>query len=198
MKVDNSPFLSADAATNVSRKRSWHRDPTNSAMITAAFLFMTILVLQLLALVKAVKLVSALSAPPPVSWCAPLFQPFGIAAVDGNCNVYSISQSAHRGIGCITIPGHWQQQWLKGTIAGISIELVTELIDLLILSLVNGRRKNFQEVKMKRPWATMFTGVIVLITTLIYGVNYSLNLPPGVANTVMVLIDVQGSASYMG
>ena len=176
----------------------WYLDPSNYAAVIAALLFITVLVLQLLGLVKAAQAANAISNPPPVSWCSPLFQPFGTAAIDGSCNIYHISQSDTKGIGCITLPGQWQQQWLRGTIAGISIELFTELVDLLILSLVNGKRKIFQAVKMKRPWATIFSGLVVLIVTLIYGVNYSLYLPPGVTERVMVLMDVQGPASYTG
>ena len=186
----------ATAVTNVDR--CWYRNRLNYAAVVAALLFIVVLILQLLGLVKAVQIVKASPDPPLVSWCSPLFQPFGLAAVDGSCSVYRISQSAHKGIGCITLPGEWQQQWLKGTIAGISIELCTELVDLLILSLVNGKRKIFQAVKLKRPWATIFSGLIVLIVTLIYGVNFSLYLPPGVTDRVTVLMDVQGPASYTG
>ena len=184
------------SATDVDR--CWYRNRLNYAAVVAALLFVIVLILQLLGLAKAAQLVKASSGPPLVSWCSPLFQPFGLAAVDGSCNVYHISQSAHKGIGCITLPGQWQQQWLKGTIAGISIELCTELVDLLILSLVNGKRKIFQAVKLKRPWATIFSGLFVLVVTLIYGVNYSLYLPPGITDRVTVLMDVQGPASYTG
>lgn len=191
-------FISSKAAAVSNVDRCWYRNRLNYAAVVAAFLFVTVLILQLLGLVKAAQIVKASSDPPLVSWCSPFFQPFGVAAIDGSCNVYDISQNAAKGIGCITLPGQWQQQWLKGTIAGVSIELCTELVDLLILSLVNGKRKIFQAVKLKRPWATMFSGLIILIVTLIYGVNYSLYLPQGVTDRVMVLMDVQGPASYTG
>ena len=186
----------ATAATNVDR--CWHRDRLNYAAVVAALLFVIVLILQLLGLARAAQIVKASSDAPLVSWCSPFFQPFGVAAIDGSCNIYYINQSAHKGIGCITLPGQWQQQWLKGTIAGITIELCTELVDLAILSLVNGKRKIFQAVKLKRPWATIFSGLTVLIVTLIYGVNYSLYLPPGVTERVTVLMDEQGPISYTG
>ena len=191
-------FISSSATAVTTVDRYWYRNRLNYAAVVAALLFVIVLVLQLLGLAKAVQAVKASSDPPLVSWCSPLFQPFGLAAVDGSCNVYHINQSAHKGIGCITLPGQWQQQWLQGTVAGISIELCTELVDLLILSLVNGKRKIFQAVKLKRPWATIFSGLIVLIVTLIYGINYSLYLPPGVTERVMVVMDVQGPVSYTG
>jgi len=110
--------------------------------------------------------------------------------------IFLTSVKVLRGIGCVTLPGQWQQQKLKGTIAGITIELFTESVDFSILSLVNGKRKVFQAVKMKRPWATIFSGLILPIVTLIYGVNYSLYLSLGVTPRVTVLIDAQGPASH--
>ena len=197
-KIASADSISSRAAAVSNVDRCWHRNRLNYAAVVAALLFVIVLILQLLGLAKAAQIVKASSDPPLVSWCSPFFQPFGVATIDGSCNVYHISQSAHKGIGCITLPGQWQQQWLKGTIAGVSIELCTELVDLLILSLVNGKRKIFQAVKLKRPWATIFSGLIILIVTLIYGVNYSLYLPPGVTARVTVLMDVQGPASYTG
>ena len=197
-RISPKNIISSRPASATNKNFCWYRSQLNYTAVVAALLFITVLVLQLLGLAKAAQAAKASSDPPLVSWCSPLFQPFGIAAVDGSCNIYDISQAAHKGIGCITLPGQWQQQWLKGTIAGISIELFTELVDLLILSLVNGKRKIFQAVKMKRPWATIFSGLIVLIVTLIYGINYSLYLPPGVSERVTVLMDAQGPASYTG
>lgn len=191
-------FLPVGSTSNAKEKTCWYRNASNYAAFVAALLFIAVLILQLLGLAKAAQDIKASSNLPLTPWCSPLFQPFGIAVVDGSCNIFDISQSTHKGLGCITLPGEWQQQWLKGTIAGIGIELFTELVDLLILSLVNGKRKIFQAVKMKRPWATIFSGLVVLIVTLIYGVNYSLYLPPGVTPRVTVLINAQGPASYTG
>ena len=190
--------ISSGAASAADANNRWYCNGLNYAAVIAAVLFLMVLVLQLLGLAKAAQAAKASSGPPLVSWCSPFFQPFGIAVVDGNCNIYHISQSAHKGIGCITIPGQWQQQWLKGTIAGISIELFTEVVDLLVLSLVNGERKIFDAVKMKRPWATIFSGLVVLLITLTTGVSYSLYLPPGVSERAMVLMNAQGPASYSG
>ena len=190
--------ISSGLASAAGSGTRWSRNRLNYAAVVAAVLFILVLVLQLLGLAKAAQAVKTSSNAPLVSWCSPFFQPFGVAAVDGNCNIYQINQSAHRGIGCITLPGQWQQQWLNGTIAGISIELFAELVDLLVLSLVNGKRKIFQAVKLKRPWATIFSGLIVLLVTMVFGVNYSLYLPPGVSERVTVLMNVQGPASYAG
>lgn len=49
--------------------------------IAALTLLLTVLVLQILGLANAAR--SYQQPPPPVSWCSPIFQPFGLAALDG-------------------------------------------------------------------------------------------------------------------
>ncbi|KAL8789488.1 MAG: hypothetical protein Q9213_001101 [Squamulea squamosa] len=173
------------------------KDPAYYSAVAALILFVAIVVLQLIGLVKAVQALHASPEPPKVRWCSPLFQPFGLAAVDGDCHVYDIDQNKHKGIGCIQIPGYWQQQWLKGTVAGVALELIFEVVDLLILSGTNRHRKTCGgAVKMKRPWTTIFSGAIVLLVTLIYGINYSSSLPPGVTGRMTVVENSQGPAAY--
>ena len=175
----------------------WYRDPAIYAAISALLLFLAVLILQLIGIAKAAKALAASPDPPLVEWCSPLFQPFGRAAIDGDCNVYSIDQSINKGIGCIKISGVWQRSWVKGTVVGTAIELATQVVDFLILSLVNGSAK-WRGIKMKRPWATIFAGIIVLFITLIYSINYASTLPPGLTQRVTVLLDIQGPASYLG
>ena len=102
--------ISSRAAAVSNMDRYWYRNRHNYAAIVAALLFVIVLSLQLLGLVKAIQIVKISSDPPLVSWCSPFFQPFGLAAIYGSCNVYNISQDVHKGIGCITLPGQWQQQ----------------------------------------------------------------------------------------
>ena len=176
---------------------SWYRDPAAYTAASAAILFFAVLVLQIMGLAKSAVAPQTLSAPPMVSWCSPIFQPFGIAAVDSNCNVFDISMSDQRGIGCINLPGVWQSHWITGTMVGTIIELILEFVDVLILALVNQTRK-FREVKMKRPWTTMLAGVVVLFVTLFNGVNYASTLPPGISSRVTVAMDAAGPSSYVG
>ena len=173
------------------------KDPAVYSAAIAALLFIATLVLQLLGLAKAVQALQASPDPPDVRWCSTLFQPFGIGVLDGDCNVYSIDQNNHKGIGCIEIPGHWQRQWLKGTVAAIVAEIIAEFVDLLILSIANKSTKCCGgAVKFKRPWFTIFGGGIVLIVTLIYGINYASALPPGVTSRMTVMADSDGPATY--
>jgi hypothetical protein len=192
-----SPPSSARSTLNAEAQLQWYRDPAIYSAAAAALLFLAVLILQLMGLVKAAQANNASSAPPPVEWCSPIFQPFGIAAVDGDCGVHDIYNPKHKGVGCITIPGVWQKQWLKGTLVGTIIELITQLFDLLVLSLVSGTRK-WRGIKMRRPWVTIFSGVIVLLVTLIYGINYASDLPPGVTSRMMVLVNADKPAFYAG
>ena len=169
----------------------------NYVLVCSAILFVAVVVLQVMGLVAAAKAVLATSAPPDVSWCSPLFQPFGLAVVDRNCHVYAVSEHNKKGIGCILLPGVWQRNWLTGTVAGTSIELVVEVVDLLILGLVNGNRR-WREVKMKRPWTSIFAGAVVLFITLDRGIYYAGTPPPGITEQVTVAMDVQGPAAYIG
>ena len=179
------------------RRIRWYRDPAILSASAAAGLFFAVLIIQMTGLVEAAKAATASTNPPSVSWCSPLFQPFGLAVVDSNCRVYEVAQSGTRGIGCIKIPGVWQQQWIKGTVAGTVLELICESIDVLILALVSKTRR-VRGAKLKRPWATIFSGITVLGVTLIFGVQYSTNIPSEMGARVTVAMDALGPVSYVG
>ncbi|KAL9595104.1 MAG: hypothetical protein Q9219_006647 [cf. Caloplaca sp. 3 TL-2023] len=175
----------------------WYQDPAVFSASAAAILFLTVVALQVLGLVQAARAVRSFSGPPLVSWCSPLFQPFGLAAVDSNCQVYDITQSAKRGIGCVKIPGVWQQQWVVGTVVGTSLALVYQVADVLLLALVSSS-KRVRGAKLRRPWTTIFGGLTVLGVTLVCGVQYTLYIPHQMGTRVLVAMDVQGPASYLG
>lgn len=162
----------------------------------SVILFIAIFVLQVLGLKAAVS--EDHGELPSVSWCAPILQPFGAALIDGDCHVYPVDQSFTNGIGCIKIPGTQQKSWVKATVVVTSMTLVSEFIDLLILVLVNSDSK-WVEVKMRRPWTTIFGGMAVLGVTLLYGIRYSNELPPGITERVIVVTNVHNTTSlYAG
>ena len=191
-----NPDAPADPGGAISGIPRWLRHE-NYALVSSALLFIAVVVLQILGLVYAARAVLSADAPPAVSWCSPLFQPFGLAVVDRDCHVFAVSEHSKKGIGCIVLPGVWQRHWLTGTVVGTGIELVVEVVDLLILGLVHGSRR-WRGVKMKRPWTSIFAGVVVLFVTLDRGIHYASTPPPGITEQVTVVIDVQGPASYVG
>lgn len=172
------------------------KDRTFWVAVASLALFIAVFVLQLLGLQAAAW--ENRGHPPSVSWCSPIFQPFAVAVLDGDCHVYSVEQTFDKGIGCVHIPGVQQMSWIKGTVIVTSITLVLEAVDLLILILVNSKTK-WAEVKMRRPWCTIFGGMAVLGVTLLYGIRYSYELPPGITERVVVVMEVHGEVTmYAG
>lgn len=169
-------------------------DPVIPAAICSFLLFIFILILQIRGLVAAVSGNKPESAP-PTAWCSPAFQPFGVIVLDGNCRTYEISQSRQRGIGCIVLPGIWQQQWLRMSVAFTALSLLLQGLDLLWMAMVNRSWKP-KGVKVKRPWLTMIFGVVVLGVTLFYGIDYAQSLPSGITDLVTVVEDVDGYKGY--
>lgn len=163
--------------------------------IIALFLLITVFVLQIFGLSHAVR--AAKATAPSVSWCSPIFQPFGIAVLDGNCNVWPIQQTFSKGVGCILIPGLQQKSWLEATVAGSSIAIVLELLDIIILASVHSGTR-WRGVKMRRPWLTMFSGLAVLGLTLVFGVVYASILPPGISQKVWVVTYAGTMTIYEG
>lgn len=119
-----------------------------------------------------------------------MFQSFAIAVVDGNCGLYSVTPSASRGIGCIPLQGTQQAGWLMGTAVVLFLSLFLELMDLLILTLVESAAK-WRGAKMRRPWCTMFAGILILIVYVTYGILNAGRLPEQVTKRVWVFRNEQ-------
>ena len=167
----------------------WYKDPAVWSATFAALSFIAVVILQVLGLVKAARAIQP--DPPLVQWCSPLFQPFGIMALDGDGHAYAIIQNSNKGIGCIRIPGLWQREWLKGTVAVLILELVFQLLDTAVLTLVSSSAK-WRGVKMRRPWFSIFLGMVVLLVTLICGIFFASELPPEITKSVKVITESEG------
>ena len=112
-----------------------------------------------------------------------MFQPFVLAVMNGNCDVYGVTPNPNSGVGCIQLPAELQSNWLSGTVALISISLVFQIFDMVILTLVRSHQR-WRGAKMQRPWFSMFTGILVLVIIAIFGVFNATRLPRGVTETV--------------
>jgi hypothetical protein len=108
-----------------------------------------------------------------------------------------IEHSSSRGIGCLVLPGYEQKQWIKGTVAGTTISIVLEFIDLMNLIFVGASTKS-RGVKMRRPWWKMFSGLAVLGVTLVFGVIYASDLPNGITKKIWVVVNIDQPKIYMG
>ena len=154
--------------------------------IVALSMLITIIILQSLGIAKARAALKG--EPPMVQWCSPIFQPFGVAVLDGNCHVYPVEQTYNKGIGCIKIRGIQQMEWLRATAVGTGIAIGLQVVDIIILALVNGSTRH-RGVKMRRPWCTMIAGLVALGLFLVFGIVYSSNLPSGITERLWVVID---------
>ncbi|KAH8748381.1 hypothetical protein BGZ57DRAFT_835419 [Hyaloscypha finlandica] len=125
-----------------------------------------------------------------VSWCSPIFTTFSLAVLDGNCNQYEITQDFKKSIGCIKMRATEQRQWLQATIVLTSLFLSIQLLDLVIMLLVNSKYRIMKAVKMKRPWFSMISGILILVVILIFGVVEASNLPKGITERVWVVMKV--------
>ena len=190
-----SPTLStATSLTTTSHPPLFTSKPLYIALISS-LLLISIFLLQFLGLHHAIA--AAKQPAPSVSWCSPIFQPFGVAVLDGNCNVWPILQTFSKGVGCIAIPGSQQMAWLKATVAGTGLSIALELVDICILAIVHSGTR-WRGVKMRRPWFTMFSGLVVLGLILVFGVVYSSILPPGISEKVWIVTDTGVVTVYGG
>lgn len=160
------------------------KDDALYVAIFAFLLLIMIFVLQILGIVRAVA--GAKGPTPLVASCSPIFQPYGITVLDGNCNIYNVEQNFLKGVGCISIPGSRQMSWLKATVAGTSLALIFQTIDICLLTMVHSKAR-WRGMKMRRPWCSMFSGLAILGLLLIYGIQYSTTLPPGISERVWVV-----------
>lgn len=192
------------AARTVSPNPSTNSIPNHPPLFTSkplyialasTLLLISIFTLQILGLHHAIH--AAVQPSPSVSWCSPIFQPFGLAVLDGNCNVWPIQQTFSKGVGCILIPGTQQKAWLKATVAGTGLSIALEFVDIVILATVHSGTR-WRGVKMRRPWCTMFSGLAVLGLILVFGVVYSTILPPGISEKVWIVTDAGAVTVYQG
>ena len=189
-----SPTPTTTAPINSNQPPLFTSRPLYIAFISF-LLLISIFTLQLLGLHHAIS--AAKQSAPTVSWCSPIFQPFGVAVLAGNCHVWPIQQTFSKGVGCILIPGTQQMGWLKATVAGTSLSFALELVDICILATVHSGTR-WRGIKMRRPWFTMFSGVAVLGLILVFGVVYSTILPPGISEKVWIVTDAGAVTVYEG
>jgi hypothetical protein len=151
--------------------------------LSALLLLVALVILQIIGLHNAV--VGRYEQDLRTNWCSPLFQAFAIAVGDGNCNIHSLTPSMSNGIGCILLPAIYQKAWLTATVVLLSVSLVFEVFDMLILALVRSQHR-WRGAKMRRPWFSMFTGILILFVILLFGVLTASTLPSGITEKVII------------
>jgi hypothetical protein len=152
--------------------------------ISALILFFCMIALQIIGLVAAGRARSVGNLE--VSWCSPVFNSFAFAVLDSSCNIYAVKQNKKGGIACIELPAKLQHRWSVATEVVVALSLVLQFIDFCILLCVNSKYRQLRQVKMKRPWLSMFFGLLVLITMMGLGISQAYTLPPGITKDILV------------
>jgi hypothetical protein len=120
-----------------------------------------------------------------VTWCSPAFRDFVVAVTTGNCQKFKVISSSSNGIGCVSLPGSQQRDWLRGTIIALSTALLCEVADTVLMMCTTSETA-WRKVKAQRPWFTMFFGVIMLTMLIVEGLGDASSLPKGLTEAVWV------------
>lgn len=158
--IAHTPLRHDTDMTLVSAPKSKQVNYTHKALtVLAAFILLLFIIsLEMFGAVKAAQ-GRELISDREVSWCAPIFQPFGLAVQMG-CEFHLATQDSNRGIGCIPLPASTQTGWLKATEILMPLALVLQALDLGVMMLCHyfkekGLSGKWREVKMQRPWFTV-------------------------------------------
>lgn len=109
-------------------------------------------------------------------WCSPVFQ--GGGSVIADCSIRDILPGENETIDCIKLPGTDQKKWLVATVAIISVSLVAQIADAIILVYTTQRGK--------RPWVSMFFGNMILLGIMGASIYNALHVPVDVHRGVWV------------
>jgi hypothetical protein len=140
-----------------------------------------------------------LKAPPTtVKYCTPAFL-HSTAIQTSECSVYRVLNDFQKGIGCIMLEATVQKSWLHATRDFVSVSLVLEFMDLVLLLGVNSKYRIFDAAKLKRPWFTMFAGIGALIVVGVLAIFQASNLPKDISRDVLIATGggVNGSRSSL-
>jgi hypothetical protein len=155
-------------------------------IITSSLLFVAIFCLQIAGLIAAFR--GQKDNNIQASWCSPNFGPFSVSELDLDCTFHTIIADAHKGIGCIELPGKRQHLWLMVTIISVLLSVVFEAIDFITLYFVPSSWQ-YWLVELKRPWLTIVFGFTTLFVILAFGANDAYSLPPGISEKVWLIMD---------
>ncbi|KAF2832104.1 hypothetical protein CC86DRAFT_365997 [Ophiobolus disseminans] len=180
-EVDQQPLVHPEP----DQPLNLHPGALRYAMVAlTSFIFALMLIaLQLIGLYAAVQ--GRRQKDIRVNWCSPAFRDFAVAVTTGNCDKFNVIESSSNGIGCISLPGDQQRDWLLGTIIALSVALACQIFDTVLMLLTNSDTR-WRAVKAQRPWLTMFGGVIMLVVLMVFGVFNAKDLPKGVTETVWI------------
>lgn len=162
-----------------------HRETLHYAFvaIVSAILFLMLVILQSYGLYAAA--VGRNVEDIRVNWCSPAFRDFAVAVTTGNCDKYEVIDSSSNGIGCISLPGDQQRDWLLGTIISLSAAMICQSLDAVFM-LYSHSHFRPRGVRAQRPWLTMIGGCLMLVVMIVFGIIHANSLPKGVTEAVWI------------
>ncbi|KAH8751180.1 hypothetical protein BGZ57DRAFT_805372 [Hyaloscypha finlandica] len=150
------------------------------------FFYLAIMILQIVGLVYAGIHIHADKLR--VTHCSPLFT--GASAVQtSNCTVFDIIQQQNKGLGCISLEGTTQRQWLPGTVIAIPIFIAAQIFDGIAafryLSQPGGTKK-YGRFSFSFPWITSAASIAMLAVLIALSVSASQLIPPGMTPDILL------------
>jgi hypothetical protein len=160
---------------------------------------LTLFAFQIIFLKRSISAYSQREALPlNTTWCSPAFL-VGTKVFDLECTYTPIEIRKHFGVGCINMPGALEE-WLLGLAIVLSVELVTQLVDIFVLWRVPSST-TIRGIKIRRPWGTMILGVVAWVAITIIGL-INVHNQPMLAGTNVGIVTINhgecASALYSG
>lgn len=144
--------------------------------LLALVLMIVLLALQLTGLGFAGAGMQKTAEEMEAQWCSPAFQDG--SSVIADCAVHHIVPGRDGTIDCIKLPGTDQKKWLVATVAIISVSLVAQIADAIILVYTRQRGK--------RPWVSMVFGNMILLGIMGASIYSALHVPVNVDRGIWV------------
>lgn len=142
-------------------------------LVLCVLLFLALISLQITGLVFSAK-GNAENESLAMSFASPGLQ-LGSILFDSNCNAYNLTKDEGQGVRKFLVPGGTQHGWLHANVIVLSIELVLEAVDAVIMfSIFMDRGRRLQR---RRPWFTMVSGIAAWAVIIGFGVYFSQKIP---------------------
>lgn len=120
-----------------------------------------------------------------VNWCSPAFRDFVVAITTGNCEKFNVMDSSSNGIGCISLEGSQQRNWLTATIIALAAAIIFQVLDAFLMWCTTSEH-HWRGAQAQRPWFTIFGGLATLGMLIMFGVWNADGLPKDVTETVWI------------
>jgi hypothetical protein len=175
---DNQPLVNHtnDPAVQPTAQELRPENPYLGALHSAFVAFISFILFLMLLVMQGYGLYAAFRGrhvkDVKVNWCSPAFRDFAIAVTTGNCQKVEVIDSSSNGIGCISLPGDQQREWLLGTVIALIAALICQAIDAVIM-LASDAKWRPRGLKARRPWSTMIGGCATLGVLIFFGVYLS-------------------------